>query len=410
MAYEFQEYRLNNGLRVGLKRTPTETVAGSIRSYLCPNHEKLGEEGYAHLLEHLFMSCYKKPLVGSFNAATNSGDIWLTGDVCSEDVSLFLESLAQKTLEPDFKPSIVEEEKAVVIQEFNQKISNVSYLYKFEFRTALLGLGAPQNYFILGKEESLRKATPESIRAFHQRGFHPNNMELVLAGGLPGNIEEIIEDKFGRYPFGPDLKFVFPKPRELQEKKVICKPAPHFLNAENPEKSSALLMVGFQVPDETHPDERILRTAIQILGSKENSRLFQSVRQKKGLAYTIQGNYNGDNNSASCVISAIVHAPRIEEALDSIYKVLDGMKTDPVPLIQMELWKKQSKYEILKFKESNLGHINIMMANWSEGFDPDKALEKIDSFTPEDVMGCAGKYFPSREDPHVVYVRNPLLE
>ena len=410
MAYDFQEYRLDNGLSVLLKRTPTKTIAGGIRSNLCPNHERPGEEGYAHLLEHLLISCYKMPIVGYFNGAAGSGDIWLTGDILAEDVSLFQESFAKRTLEPDFKPSIVEEDKAVVIQEYNEKMSNPSSLYNLEFRTALLGSGAPQNYFILGKEEALRKATPESIKAFHQRGFHPSNMVLVLAGGLPDNIEDIIEDNFGHYPSGFELRFDFPEPRELKEKKIIYKPASHMLNEESPENSSALIMMGFQLPDDTHPDARILRTAIQILGSNENSRLFKLVRQKEGLTYSIYGGYSDDNNSGKCVISSLVHAPRVEGAIDAIYKVLDGMKTDPVPKGEMELWKKQAMYEISKFQESNAAHANIMLAKWTVGYDPDKVLEQINAFTPEDVMECAKKYFPSREDPHIVYIRDPLME
>src|SRR3989338_9179391 len=314
----YREYKLNNGLVVALQNTPTQTIAAKLRVNYCTSNELDGEEGMAHFLEHCLVtggSQKYNPLAadkirecfGSSNAFTNAGRTFFVADFLAEDIEKWLDYVSDHVLTPRFDEERGNAERERVLREIADSKSSPAYLSKIEFNT-LLYRGHPKGRFVLGKEEVVRKADYNKIKDFHIRGFHPNNIDLILVGGLPANIEELIEENFGRFPEGVKTRKKFPELGPLIERSVVQRPAPEILNAENPDEISAQVYFACSAPVDNHQDIYAARTMSQILGGDASSLLFQNISHRRGLAYHICSSYSGSYNVGSLHVEAKVPA------------------------------------------------------------------------------------------------------
>lgn len=415
----YRKYELDNGLVIALQNTPTQTVAGKLRVNFGSSHEREGEGGMAHFLEHCLVTGGSQkydPLTaddirGSFgysNAYTNLEKTFFIGQMLTENLETWLDYISDHTLRPRFDQERVNGERGRVLSEISDTKSNPKYLANQEFG-AILYRGHPKGRFNLGKEEVIKNANIQKIREFHSRGFHPNNMDIIITGGLPENIEEIVEKYFRSMPRGENTRKDFPKIKPLQGKTIIHRSAPERYNADNPEESSAQILLASICPAESHPDEYALRTMSQILGGGSTSFLFQNMGLKKGLAYNISTSYNGDYNCGEWNANASVPANRINEAVDTLFGEIERIKTQKVPDKTIDRIKRSAKYNIAKTFESNEGHISAIEKKLDEGLTPESYMEGYNGVTPERVLEVANKYLPNqKKGDYVLYIRDPL--
>lgn len=417
----YKEYKLNNGLVVALQNTPTQTIAAKLRINYGASYEREGEEGMAHFLEHCLVTGGSKKydpiqsdeLRGSFgysNAFTNIGRTFFVGEMLSEDFEKWLDFASQHTLYPRFEQDRVNGERERVLREISDAKSSPTYEASKEFNR-LFYRNHPKGKFVLGSEEVVRTADIRKIRGFHSRGFYPNNMDLILVGGLPENIEYLIEQYFGHQSAGKNTRRTFPPLLTLPDKIVINKSAKERLNSEKPEESSAQIYLFHTAPNETHQDKCAIRTMYQILGGDTNSRLFQELGLKKGLAYNVGSTYNGDYNAGEFGINANVPATRIEEAVSAIFSEIQKLKTQRVDDKHIERTKKVARYNLAKIFDSNGGHISAIEAKLDDGFTPETYLQGYNDVTADKVLEVSNKYLPDRETgKYILFVRNPLID
>ena len=417
----YKEYKLANGLIVALQNTPTQTISAKLRINQGSIHEKEGEEGMAHFLEHCLITGGSRKynpiqadeLRGTFgysNAFTGLGRTFFIGDMLSKDLKKWLDFTSQHALYPRFEKDRVNGERERVLREISDAKSGPSYNVDKEFN-GLFYRDHPKGRFVLGSEEVVKKADTEKIQRFHDRGFHPNNMELILAGELPENTECMIEKYFGKQTAGENTRIKFPNLQALPEKVIVRRPAKERLNFEKPEESSAQIFLTFAAPNETHPDSYAVKTMSQILGGDTNSRLFQNLGLKKGLAYRVASSYNGDYNAGELHISANVQATRIEEAVNAIFDELNGLKTKKVDAKHIERIKKYAEYNLAKTFDSNEGHVSAIEAKMDYDLTPESYIEGYGKVTADKVLKMAKKYLPDRETgKYLLYIRNPLQD
>ncbi len=416
---KYREYKLDNGLVVALQNTPTQTVASKLRVNFGSSHEREGEEGMAHFLEHCLISGGSRKydpsttdeIRGSFgysNAYTNIGRTSFVGQMLMEDLGTWLDYVSDHTLRPRFDRERINGERGRVLREISDTKSNLKYLADQEFN-AVFYRGHSKGRFNLGREEVVKGADLRKIKEFYSRGFHPNNMDLILVGGLPENIEELIHEYFGAMLRGKDTRKNFPEIKPLQGKKVIHRFTPERYNADNPKESSAQLLLASICPAEPHPDEYVLRTMSQILGGDTNSFLFQKMGLKKGLAYNVSTFYDGHYNCGEFIFNANVPANRLDEAVDSIFGEIERIKTQRVSNKIVDRIKRSAKYNLAKTFESNEGHISAIELKLDEGLVPESIIEGYNMITPERILEVANKYLPDQKTgDYVLYIGDPL--
>ena len=415
----YKEYKLDNGLVVALQDTPTKTIAAKLRVNYGSSHENIGEEGLAHFLEHCLVTGgsekYDPKTVdeirGSFaysNAFCNIGRTNFVGQILSEDIELWLDCASDHAFRPRLDLERVNGERERVLREISDTKSNSMYPVNVEFNK-IFYRDHPKGRFNLGREDVVRSTNSNDLRRFHSRGFHPNNMDLIIVGGLPENIEEIVGKYFSDIPVGENTRKEFPKFKPLRRKITIHKYARERNNTDNPEESSAQIFLAYLGPSENHKDASAIKTMCHILGAGTNSFLFQNMGLKKGLAYHVNAMYDGHYNAGEMQIHAIVPANRIDESIDVIFEELKKIKTQKVNDNAIESIKKIAKYDLAKTFESNEGHASEIEHRLDYGLTQEDLFKRYNSVTAEKIMEVANKYLPDKEyGEYVLYIRDPL--
>ncbi len=417
----YREFKLDNGLHVMLQNTPTQTISGRLRVNFGALNEQSGEEGLAHFLEHTLItggSTNYSPeetdrvrgTFGSYNAMTGLDRTFFPVDMLSEDLGLYLNFVSDITFNPRLDATRFEEERQRVFREISDAKSNPSFKDNQAYQDAFFGEGSPHTYFVLGNEEVIRSVTPEQMRAFQTRGYGAANMDLILVGNLPDDVEELVHRNFGDKPAGDNTKFQFPKNPDLEDRTLIHTHAPELYNQDRPQESSAQLSIGIVAPTETADNSYAVGMLAQILGGDGNSRLFQTVSQRKGLAYDVGSQYTGQNNLGSIYVGGSIQSTRADEAIDAIFEEMKGMQERLVSEKELDRLKRNSRYGIAKTFETNEGHVNAIETKYDKGLTPGVHLAKVDAVTPEDVQRAAQVYLPKDrlQGKYVLMLRDPL--
>ena len=419
----YREFTLDNGLHVMLQNTPTQTISGRLRVNFGALNEQPGEEGLAHFLEHTLMtggSTKYSPeetdrvrgTFGSYNAMTGLDKTFFPVDILSEDLGLYLDFVSDITFNPRLDATRFEEERQRVLRETSDAKSNPGFKDGQAYQKAFFGEGSPHTYFTLGNEDVIRSVTPEQMRQFQARGYGASNMDLILVGNLPDDIEELVHRNFRDRPAGDNTKFQFPKNPDLENRTLIHSHAPELYNQDQPQESSAQLSMGIVAPTETTDDSYAVEMLTQILGGDGNSRLFQTVSQRKGLAYGVGSQYACQNNSGSIYVGGSIQSTRADEAIDAIFEEMKGMQEKPVSGKELDRLKRNSRYGIAKAFETNEGHTNAIQSKYDKNITPEEHLAKIDAVTPADVQRAAQVYLPKdrEQGKYVLMLRDPLKQ
>ena len=416
----FMPYELDNGLVVALQTTPTQTITGKLRVNFGPCNESKTEEGLSHFLEHCVMSAGSKDFsalesdkvrksIGYSNAFTDQKSIFFPVNMLAEDLETWLKFISDISFSPRFDKERVEAERQRVLREIADAKSS-KYFIKERELSDLFYRGHKKGIFVLGNEEVVSNADISKLSEFHKRGFNPNNMDLILVGNLPKNINELIKKYFGKYTRGENFRTNFPELPCLENKSIIIIPSIEMLNKENPEESSALIYLDFVTPSEKSKESYKIKTISHLLGSGADSRLHRSLSLKRGLAYQTNSVYSGDYNAGYFQIQAKVKATRLEEAISMIFSEIKRFQEEDVSEKEIEHTQKYLRFIIANQFDSNKGHVNAIEEKLDDNRIPEDYIEEFNKCTKESIREAAIRYLPeSRETGrYMLTIRNPL--
>lgn len=417
---KFREYKLDNGLHVALQETPTQTIAGRLLVNYGALHEKYGEEGLAHFLEHGFMSGGTQKYdpeqadkirgtFGSFNAVTLRDRTAIPVDMLAEDLDLYLDFTSGLTAYPRLDAVRVNEERQRVLREIADRKSSPNFRDDRDMKATLFG-DHPLCYFVLGKEDVIQNTTPDDLRAFHSRGYNATNMILILVGSLHKDVDDLVAKYFGSMPAGVNTKIELPTARPLTEKVELYRPAPELYNFDNPSTSSAALDLKFLVPPEKSEDYAALQILTNVLGCGTTSRLFKGVSQRKGLAYGIGADYDETLNTGVMEVYGKIPSTMQQEAIDAVFEEMNILRSQPVSQEELDRIVRNGRYALGKSLETNEGHVSAIARKIDTGITPEFAMGEWERVTPEKLLEVAQKYLPANRNDgkYVLLVRDPL--
>ena len=391
---------------VALQETPTQTGFGKVIVNYGSLHEKKGEEGLAHLLEHCLMKGGSKKYspeeadktfskFGYSNAGTSLNETIFEADMFPEDLEYFLNLTSDILFSPRLDYERTMQEKYRVLREIADCKSNPVFNDFKLFKSAFYGENSPHNYNILGLEEVIRIVDIADLRNFHNRGYNANNMSLILVGALPKNIEKLIEESFGDKPSGENTKYIFSRNQKLEGRKFFHTYAPDLYNHERPLDSSLDFDLRFTAPITSDEDSSSADVLSFIIGGDANSKLYREISQRKGLAYHIESDYNGRNNNGCINICGRTSSQKSEETINIVFDEMNKLKTELVSNEELSRLKKLLRYSIAKAFETNEGHVYAIKTKWDENITPEIVLMQYDSISPEQIREAAIKYLPS---------------
>lgn len=243
-------------------------------------------------------------------------------DVLSKDVQRGLQIFAGLLRAPAFEPPRLEVAKLQAIEAIRRRQDNPGSIVGREFVKLLYGPEHPS-----GREStiaSIQRVTRDDIVEFHRRSIHPNGIILGVTGDFErGAMLAMLREAFADWKKGdvPELKI--PDAPE---------PAGATVRFVNKETSQTHLRVGHLSIRENDPDYVALAIANDILGgSSFRSRLFNDVRTKRGLAYSVGSRLNaGVHDQGVWLMRAETKLPSTQEVIDRFLENLERIRTEPV--------------------------------------------------------------------------------
>ena len=277
---------LSSGLKVASRPMPGfETVAVGLYADAGSRHETARVNGLAHLFEHMVfkgaggrsareLSEAVEDVGGDLNACTERDGTSFTASLLAEHLPLGIELLSDMILRPRFDEGDLAREKEVVLQELGEARDTPSDIIFDDLWTAAYP-DQPLGRSILGDEASIGSISVEDLHAWRTDLYRAGNLTLVAAGKVDhDDLVALAEARFAGLPEGT----IAP-----------AEPARFAgtLRAGGVRADQAHLASAYAAPGLHDPDYYAARLFSDIVGAGASSRLFQAVREDRGLAYTI---------------------------------------------------------------------------------------------------------------------------
>jgi predicted Zn-dependent peptidase len=340
MPERYQHTILPSGLRLVTLAMPyAESVAISLAVDVGTRHEQKANHGVSHFLEHMAFkgtatrSAQKiaeefDAIGGNLNAYTSMDHTVYYARVLKDDLPVALEILGDIIQNSAFADDEIERERQVILQEIAMHRDMPEDMIMDMF-TACAFPDQPIGYSILGTEESVSAMTRQSLLNYVNTHYHTGTMVLVAAGAVD---HQAMVDLANRYVSSiPSGTQPAPLPACYAGGRI----------AQEDDLEQAHLMLGFPGASYHSPDYRTSQLVATALGGGMSSRLFQEIRERQGLAYSVHAFASAHADCGLLGIYAATSeddAPRAMEAIrQELAKACDNLTEDELTRAKNQL-------------------------------------------------------------------------
>ena len=341
---------LPSGLRVLVEELPhTHSISLGAFVGVGSGHEDRPICGISHFIEHmLFKGSRQRPtprliadaiegVGGILDAYTSFESTVYYAKVADIHFDRALDVLADMLLEPCFDAKDIEKERRVIAEELRATEDAPSELVHLILDDAMWG-DQPLGRDIAGDEESVVGLTREQVLAHWRTHYNSANIVIAIAGNIqPDRAVAAIEQALGALPAGGPAEFLPSSPP---------RPGPTLtLRTDDSEQGNFCL--AFPGIPQSDPDRRAMQVFDTVLGGGMSSRLFQEIREERGLAYSV-GSYSREHHDAGkWVVYGSVEPGNLHECLAATMAELRGALIDGITDDELQRVKEQVKGGIL---------------------------------------------------------------
>lgn len=399
MANSYHKTTLPNGLRViTVPMDSTRTFTAVVFIKTGSKYEEKRINGVSHFLEHMFFKgTTRRPTArqiseevegvgGEFNAFTAKENTAYYVKVPAEHHALTLDMLSDMLSDPLHKAEEIERERNVVIEEMNMYL-DTPMRYVGDLFEGLLYGDQPAGWPIIGTKETLHNIKRPEMVGYFKDHYQATDAAVVIAGHFDENaILAEIEKYFGGLPGGE-------RNTKLAVREAQQKPAALVFHKATDQTH---LILGFRAFDTFHADRYALGVLTTILGGGMSSRMFLSVRERRGLAYYVRSDSDLYTDSGYAATAAGVENGKVEEAIAAILEEYKKIRTEQVLPAELKKAKEFLKGRTtMDLEESNelafwYGQQEIIKESTLR---PEEVFQKIDAVAAEDVARVAHGLF-----------------
>lgn len=388
---------LKNGLRVITDEIPhVHTVAAGVYCGVGTRHEEMAENGVAHMVEHMLFKGTKsfnalqlaeavENLGGSTNAFTGRETTGYYIHLMKEDLGAALNILSEQIQLSTMLPDEIERERGVIIQEIGMYADSPDeHIFDIHQEAAYANqtLGAP----ILGTPDIIQKMSRESLMGYVERLYTPNNMVISVAGNAKhADVVEMVEKLFVHLPESKDAPYA-----KANYTGGECR--------AHKDGEQAHIIVGFQSMSQYSEENFPVKVLSQILGGGMSSRLFQEIREKRGLVYSIYSYNMMFHDDGHFGIYAGTDPKSLPELLPVLCDELGKMQLS-ISDVELKRAKARLRASMLKGEESVLRRNNAQasfLLTYNEVLEIEDRMKLLDAVTADDVLRAARKIFSSK--------------
>ncbi len=352
--------------------------------------------GISHFIEHMVFKGTKHrtaeeiarqvdSIGGNMDAFTSKECICFNVKVLDEHVPVALEILSDLVLHPTFTAEDIARERGVILEEIKMDEDNPDYLVH-EIFTQNFWKDHPLGKPILGTKETVKKFERQTVLDTYSHRFAPGNIIVAAAGHLDhDHFVDLVVKHFEHL-----------KPAQNGFHSPAPKIVPRIVLRNKKALEQVQLCVGvpaYPIAHEKRHAGYILNT---LLGGGMSSRLFQNIRERQGLAYSIYSDLNPYRDTGCMAVYAGTSLASATKVVKAVVNEFRNLKAEPVPEEELRRSKDQLKGSLMLSLESSTARMSNLARQemYFDRFqDLDELVEKIEAVTAADLQSLAQEFF-----------------
>lgn len=386
---------LDNGLRILTEEIPAmRSVALGIMAGVGSGEEPPELAGISHYIEHMMFKGTSKrsaydiahaldAVGGKLNAYTSKEITLYYAVVLDRHIEIAIDVLSDMVLGSIYDPKEMELEKGVVLEEIKMYEDTPDELIHDYFASCILA-GHPLGRPTLGQAETIASLTREKLLQYVHDYYSPKNLIISLAGAVPADAAERLAARFGTLDRAQTPQ---PQPPSQHQSGV-------FLKRKKTEQ--AHLCLGGEGPSHEAEDRYAFAVLDVILGGTMSSRLFQEVREKRGLAYAIYSTTSPFRSTGLSYVYSGTSPENISQVVEIILSQFTLLKREGLSVAELERAKEYLKGSLVLGMESSsarMGYLAKSELHHGRIVPIDEIFGKIDRVDNEAVIAAANRYF-----------------
>ena len=390
---------LPNGLRLLTERMPhVRSVSIGVWLARGSRHEPQETSGIAHFVEHMLFkgtgTRTAEDIAQAIDSIGGQMDAFTAKEyaayyikVLDEHLPRALDVLADIVMRPAFAASDIEREKKVVLEEIKMVEDTPDDLVHELFTERFWeghALGRP----ILGTKDTVEALTEESLRRYFGSVYTAPNLIVAAVGNIEhARVRDMILRTFEGLPATSE---------------AIVVGAPSFVpqvTIRNKDLEQSHICLGTDGYQQDHSDRYATYILNTILGGSMSSRLFQNVREKRGLAYSVFSGMSAYRDAGQMTVYAGCANDAVSELIDVVIVEMRRMKDELLPPEELQRAKDHLKGSLmlnLESTSSRMSHLARQEIYFDRHFGLDETLEGVEKVTIDDVQRVALDLFAGK--------------
>ena len=352
--------------------------------------------GISHFIEHMVFKGTKHrtaeeiarqvdSIGGNMDAFTAKECICFNVKVLDEHVPVALDILSDLVLNPVFDATDIARERGVIMEEIKMDEDNPDYLVH-EIFTQNFWKDHPLGKPILGTKETVKRFEREPVLEAYAHRFSPGNIILSAAGNLD-------HDRFVKLVRG---HFEHMKPMTNGFHSSTPKISSRIILRNKKALEQVQLCIGVPAHPIAHEKRHAGYVLNTLLGGGMSSRLFQNIRERQGLAYSIYSDLNPYRDTGCLAVYAGTSLTSASKVVQSVVSEFRKLKTETVPEEELSRAKAQLKGSLMLSLESSTSRMSNLARQemyFDRFYDLDELIERIEVVTAEDLTRLANEFF-----------------
>ncbi|MCR8642139.1 insulinase family protein [Paenibacillus sp. N1-5-1-14] len=389
------KYTLSNGLRVVMEPIPTcRSVSFGIWIKTGSRNEGSINNGISHFIEHMLFKGTPNysareiaeifdGIGGNVNAFTSKEYTCYYAKMLDEHLPQAVEVLADMFFRSEFNEQEMEKEKNVIFEEIAMYEDTPDDLVHDLIARASYG-SHPLGATILGTEDNLKTMTAEDLRSYMKQHYNIENTVLAIAGNIDDSSKELLEKHFGSFTNSGEST-TYEEPAFLSD----------FIFHEKKTEQNHICL---SIPGLSLHDNNLYPMALlnNVIGGGMSSRLFQEIREKRGLAYSVYSYHSAHADSGNFTVYAGTAPKQTKEVLDVTIEMLRELIEKGMTPAELKKGKEQLKGSLILSLESTSSRMNRLGKNelmTGKHLTLDEIIARIDSVQMDQIESLTKQLF-----------------
>jgi predicted Zn-dependent peptidase len=390
----FTQERLDQGAQLAVAQMPhVESVSVGFWLGVGGRHESKRHNGIFHFLEHMLfkgtthrtareISEAIEGVGGYLNAFTAEEMTCYYARASASHLPEVVDVLTDMLLRATFPATEIERERGVIQEEIRMYEDQPSQVAQ-EAATALLWPNNPLGRSLAGTSENIQRMKRRDLLNYRRKFYHSGNLCITAAGKTDlAEVKYLLKPLLRQFPTGSRAQFTpVPRRQSAPRLQLIRKPI-----------EQTQFVIGMRGVSRHDPRRSAFRLMSVILGENMSSRLFQNVREKHGLAYSISSGANYYDETGSFFINAGVENSKTSHAIHLTLQTIQKLARRAPSLREVRRAKEYACGQIylnLESTDNQMMWLGEGLLGHNRVLNPEKLIQQIETVTPEEIRAAA---------------------